>query len=65
VAVFALIEDTASSTPSTVLPTTAAANFTVAISSMKFSGDMQWTYERNIEAALDAAAEAGGKQLQL
>jgi hypothetical protein len=34
-------------------------DFTVAISSTKFAGDMQWTYDRNVQAALDAAADAG------
>ena len=35
------------------------ADLTVAISSMKFSGDMQWSYDRNIRAAVDATATAG------
>ncbi len=34
-------------------------DFTVAISSTKFAGDMQWAYARNVQAALDAAADAG------
>jgi hypothetical protein len=34
-------------------------DFAVAISSVKFSGDMQWSYSRNMRAAIDAAAKAG------
>jgi predicted amidohydrolase len=33
-------------------------DFTVALASIKFSGDLSWTYERNLEAALAATVTA-------
>jgi hypothetical protein len=36
-----------------------SSDFTIAISSSKFAGDMQWTSDRNFQATLDAASDAG------
>ncbi len=34
-------------------------DLSVAISSVKFPGDVQWTYDRNVQAALAATSAAG------
>lgn len=34
-------------------------DFTVAISSVRFAGDIQWSYDRNMQATIDATAIAG------
>jgi hypothetical protein len=34
-------------------------DFSIAISSTKFPGDMEWTYDRNVQAALAATSAAG------
>ena len=53
-AIAALVGGESLSISSSIIP-----DLTVAISSMKFSGDMQWSYDRNIRAAVDATATAG------
>jgi hypothetical protein len=34
-------------------------DFSVAISSVKFPGEMDWSYDRNVQAALAAASASG------